>query len=465
MRLHPVNWIIGYGKSLNVGFLTLTWMSQLKKLVRLGRSLGASDVCVIVSDTVHRMVRFANNEVTVAKSITSSYTEVYACVNGRKAVNSTTETGEITLERLVRNTVKMAKSSMQSETYAPLPSGPFRYDEKLLRHVGQQPGPEDLAEYVSQAIQGGLDSGASRVAGTLSQIYEKRRLATSAGVEVSSENSGLEISVRAFADSDSTGHFVSVASDDRGFKPYEAGLRAGEIALMAREPVDGEAGVYEALIGPMTFAHLVEQVGVFSSAFYVDAGVSFLTGQVGSDVASRRLTILDDPTIVGSYGARAFDDEGVSTRANLIISGGKLAGYLHNSGTARKFGTTTTANAGLIVPHPFNLYVQPGDKSLDQLISSIDRGLWVTNDWYLRYQNYRAGEFSTIPRDGLFLIKRGSVEKAVRGLRISDNILNILRGVRDMGREGYWVKWWEMEIPTYAPAVTVDRLNFTRSAI
>jgi PmbA protein len=57
------------------------------------------------------------------------------------------------------------------------------------------------------------------------------------------------------------------------------------------------------------------------------------------------------------------------------------------------------------------------------------------------------------------------VEKAVRGLRISDNILNILRGVRDVGREGYWVKWWEVEIPTYAPAVTVDRLNFTRSAI
>ncbi len=442
----------------------MDWMSQLERLVRLCSRLGATDVCVIISDTLNRMIRFANNEVTVAKSITSTYTEVYVCVEGRKAINTTTETGVEALERLARMTVKMAKNSVQSETYAPLPSGPFKYNKNLLKHVDRQPSPEDLSDFVGQAIQGGRDSGATRVAGTLSHTYEKRRLATSAGVEVSSENSGLEISVRAFANNESTGHFISVSSDPGDFKPYEAGFKAGEIAVMAGKPVSGEAGVYEALIGPMTFAHLIEQVGLFSSAFYVDAGISFLTDKLGSTVAADKLTVLDDPTISGSYGARAFDDEGVPTRRNTIISGGKLVGYLHNSGTAKKFGATTTANAGLIVPHPFNLYVQPGDKSMDELISSIDKGLWVTNDWYLRYQNYRAGEFSTIPRDGLFLVRRGSVEGAVKDLRISDNMLNLLKGVRDMGRDGYWVKWWEVEIPTYAPAVTVERLNFTRSA-
>ncbi|MEM3123470.1 MAG: TldD/PmbA family protein, partial [Nitrososphaerota archaeon] len=409
-------------------------MELLPRLVKMGKRLGASDICVIATDTRYRMIRFANNEVSVSKSMSNTSTDVYVSVNGRRAINSTTETGRSALEKLVATTVRMARNSEPSDTYAPLPKGPFKYDKSLLRHASSNPSAGEMAEYVGLAIKGGLEAGAARVAGTLSHVVEKRRLYTSSGVEASSISSGLEISVRAFSNYESTGHFISVAADERSFKPYEAGLRAGEIAMMGKKPVSGEAGVYEALIGPLTFAHLVEQAGLFASAFYVDAGISFFAGQIGSEVASEKLTILDDPTLVGSYGVRAFDDEGVRTRRNTIISGGMLEGYLHNSGTAKKFGTSTTANAGLIIPHPFNLYVQPGDKNLDQLISSIDRGIWVTNDWYLRYQNYRSGEFSTIPRDGMFVIRSGSIEKAVKDLRISDNILGILRGVRDVGR-------------------------------
>ncbi|MCS7136931.1 MAG: metallopeptidase TldD-related protein, partial [Candidatus Caldarchaeum sp.] len=81
-----------------------------------------------------------------------------------------------------------------------------------------------------------------------------------------------------------------------------------------------------------------------------------------------------------------------------------------------------------------------------------------------RYQNYRTGEFSTIPRDGLFHIKNGSVEKPVKGLRLSDNILNILKNIRSLGNEAWFIKWWEVETPTYAPAAVVEKINFTRSA-
>jgi PmbA protein len=359
----------------------------------------------------------------------------------------------------------MARASEPSDLCAPLPSGPFQYDKHLLNYGDKDIRPERLSEYVGMAVQGGLEAGASRVAGTLTHTYEKKRLVTSAGVNVTSETGGLEVSVRAFTDVDATGHFVSVSSEEGVFKPYEAGYKAGEIAVMARNPVKAEPGVYEALLGPMTFAHLVEQLGIFSSAFYVDAGISFLSGRLSQTVASEKLTILDDPTIRQSVGATAFDDEGVRTQRNMIVEKGVLKGYLHNSGTARKFGTVTTANAGLIVPHPFNLYVQSGGKTLEELISAIDKGIWVTNDWYLRYQNYRSGEFSTIPRDGLFLIRKGSIEKPLKELRISDNILEIFRNINDVGRDCYWVRWWEVEIPTYTPAVSVERLRFTSSAL
>jgi len=83
----------------------------------------------------------------------------------------------------------------------------------------------------------------------------------------------------------------------------------------------------------------------------------------------------------------------------------------------------------------------------------------------LRYQNYRTGDFSTIPRDGMFLIRNGTISSSIRELRISDNMLRILKNIKEIGRTRIWVKWWEVDIPTLAPYVVVEDLNFTKSTM
>ncbi|MDW8063476.1 MAG: TldD/PmbA family protein [Candidatus Caldarchaeum sp.] len=436
----------------------------LQKLVKLGQRLGASDVVVSSHETMWQMIRFSNNRVTVSKNGSTTSVDVYVSVKGRRAVQSTTEVSVKSLNELVKKVVSTAKSSPEPDVYSPLPEGPFKYDKALLRPPAAEVSSDSLVGYVEEAVNGGLENGAKRVAGSLVYSRGKMRLVTSGGVDASASSMGLEISVRAFAADDATGHFVSVAADPKQFNPKMAGSKAGEIAKMALNPVEGEAGVYEGLVGPMTFAHLLEQVGSWASAFYVDGEMSFLTGLLGQQVASPVFSLWDDPTMAGTYGATPFDDEGLPTRRNILIEDGVLKTYLHNSTTAKKFNTSTTANAGLIVPHPYNLVCKTGDKPFDKLVSDIDNGIWITNDWYLRYQNYRTGEFSTIPRDGLFHIKKGSIEKPVKGLRLSDNILNILKNIRSLGNEAHWIHWWEVEIPTYAPAAVVEKINFTRSA-
>ncbi|MEM4345732.1 MAG: TldD/PmbA family protein [Candidatus Caldarchaeum sp.] len=435
-----------------------------RRLVRLARRLGATDAALSTYETSRHMIRFANNQITVSKNGLVETAEIYVSVKGRRALRSTTEVSEKSLTDMVKQAVATAKASPEPDVYAPLPEGPFKYDRRLLKPSAEALAPERLVEFVEAAVNGGLENGCERVAGSLVYSRGRVRLTTSGGVEAVASSTGLEVSVRVFAADDATGHFVSVAADSRDFKPYEAGLRAGEVAKMALKPVEGEAGVYEGLLGPMTFAHILEQVGTWASAFYVDGEMSFLTGLLGQKAASNILSLWDDPTLAGSYGATPFDAEGVPTKRNTILEDGVLKIYLHNSTTAKKFNTSTTANAGLIAPHPFNLVCKTGDKPLDKLVSSIDKGIWITNDWYLRYQNYRTGEFSTIPRDGLFLVRNGGVEGPLKGLRLSDNILRILKGVRALGSEGYWVKWWEVEVPTYAPAAVVEKLNFTKSA-
>ncbi len=432
-------------------------------IVNLAKKMGATDVAAKLTEAQRIMIRFSNNEITISKIFLENEVDVFLMIEKHRAATSISTLSLRNIEKAVKNLVRVAKSTPPADTYAPLPQGPFTYNPNLIKAPKIPLNPDTLTSYVESAINGALERGAERAAGTLNALRAKITLATSGDVYASQEIAGLEISIRAFMSEIATGHAVSVASRIEDFKPEEAGMRAGEIAKAAANPKSGEPGKYMALLGPLVFADFVNQVGILSSAFLVDAGQSFLVEKIGSEVASKKFTLVDDPTLPGTLGARAFDDEGVPTRRNLIVENGLLKTYLHNSTTAKKFGVETTGNAGLIVPYPWNLIVEPGNKSFDELLAEVDNGIYVTNDWYLRYQNYRTGDFSTIPRDGMFQIRRGEIEASIRELRISDNMLRILQNIMDLSSSRTWVKWWEVEVPTLTPYALISELNFTKS--
>jgi PmbA protein len=186
---------------------------------------------------------------------------------------------------------------------------------------------------------------------------------------------------------------------------------------------------------------------------------------VEEEVGSKILNVTDDGTLPGTYGAIPFDMEGLPTSRTPIIEDGVLKGYLHNNTTAKKMDESTTANAGLISPHPFNLVVEAGRGTRDELISGVDKGIYVTNDWYLRYQNWNTGDFSMIPRDAMFLIENGELKAPIKELRISDNIPRMLGAVESLGEERRWIKWWEVDTPTLSPSALVRGTKFTKSSM
>jgi len=337
-------------------------------VVDLALKKGATDVVATLHDKQHVMIRFSNNEVTISKFYNESSLSILLIIERRRAATTVPLSSTRNLEKIIDNLLKIAKSTLPCDLYAPLPEGPFNYDPKLLDTPKISLQPERLTCHVEEAINSALEEGAKKTAGTLNAIRERVTLSTSGNVHASQERGGLEISVRAFTSDVSSGHFVSISRDEEKFNPSEAGRTAGRIAKASSNPKSGEPGKFTALLGPLVFADLISQVGMSSSAFLVDAGRSFLVDKIGSEVACSRLTLIDDPTVADAYGARAFDDEGVPTRRNVIIEKGVLKGYLHNSATAKKFGVETTGNAGLISPHPWNLMVEPGEKSFEELI-------------------------------------------------------------------------------------------------
>ncbi len=433
-------------------------------LISIGEEEGATDIATKLVDSDETMIRFSNNEITVTKNWRELEVEFFVMVEKRRAGTTTSLLSAQHLAGLMRRLVQLAKTSPPADVYAPLPSGPFQYDYPVIERREYDPTPSVLVGYVRDAINAALESGAKRVAGSLVASKHKSMVETSRGIHASEAGTTMEISVRAFCSDVASGHSVSISRDEKGFDPAAAGRRAGEIARISTDPDEGVPGRFDALLGPLVFADLISELGEKSSAFLVDTGQSFLADKIGSRVASKDFTLHDDPTVKDSYGLRTFDDEGVPTQRNTLVQGGIFKTYLHNSTTAKKFGVKTTGNAGLLFPSPWNLVVEPGSKRLEEILSSIDRGIYVTNDWYLRYQDYSRGDFSTIPRDGMFLIRNGELEKPLKELRISDNMLRIFTGLAEISVEEQWVKKWEVETPTLVPYALIQDLNFSKSA-
>src|SRR6202041_819961 len=98
--------------------------------------------------------------------------------------------------------------------------------------------------------------------------------------------------------------------------------------------------------------------------------------QLGQQVASSNVTVIDDGTIPGGFGTSPFDGEGLPSRRTVIVENGVLRNYLLNTYTARKLGMKSTHNAsrGLAGTPGIgcgNLYLEPGTLTPEQIIGDI----------------------------------------------------------------------------------------------
>jgi PmbA protein len=435
-----------------------------QNLVELCLIEGASDATASVSEGGQCMVRFSNNEITVVDTLKHRSGSIFVNVEGRKASTNLVELDVASLKMAAKKAVAIARAAPPADLYVPLPEGPFSYDPGLLKSPRVDLDPDGPVSWVQEAVAAGLKEGAERMAGSLIVHDGEHTLATSGGVLTTTEGGSLELSIRAFGKGQGSGASVSLATDEDGLEPAATGAAAGRDAKLAEGSVPVEPGEMDTVLGPMVMAQVMNQVGRMASAFYIDTGMSFLANKLDQDLASPAFSLADDPTLADTFGSSAFDAEGLPTQRTVIFDRGVFKSYLHNSTTARKHGTASTANAGLVAPRPFNLVLSPGTNELDSLIRSIDRGLYVTNNWYLRYQNYGTGEFSTIPRDAMFLIKDGELAGSVRDLRLSDNMLRLIKNIESLSRDRRWVRWWEVPTPALAPHALVRGAKFTRSS-
>ena len=287
----------------------------------------------------------------------------------------------------------------------------------------------------------------ARVKGVESADYGDSELesaiATTTGIRTSSRRSSCSVWSSAMADDGSgtqTGSGYSVARRPQDLDVAKAASEAAERAtrlLGARKPA---SQVLTVVLEPKVTASFIGILSGLLSGMSVLKGRSFLAGKLGEEIAVGGLTVVDDPTNPDSYGASRYDGEGLASRRNVLVEGGVLRSYLHNSYTARRSGIASTANAvrGGYRSTPGvgarALSVAPGALGVEELLAKVGDGLIVQSVTGLHSGvNPTSGDFS-VGIQGL-MVRGGAVAEPVREATIASTLPKMLLDVVAIGSD------------------------------
>ena len=162
--------------------------------------------------------------------------------------------------------------------------------------------------------------------------------------------------------------------------------QAVNAALTNLDARPAPAGVMPVVLGPGWPGVLLhEAVGHGLEGDFNRKGSSAFSGRIGQRVAAKGVTVLDDGTLPDRRGSLNVDDEGNPSQRNVLIEDGILRGYIQDSMNARLMGVAPTGNgrresyANVPMPRMTNTYMLNGDKTRDEIVGSLKRGLYATN--------------------------------------------------------------------------------------
>jgi PmbA protein len=357
---------------------------------------GPSDIVLSLRSGKKTQIKFVNNQIAASKTWDNTNLAIFLNYNKKIVATTLQNFSKQEIESAADKLIKFGNSIKPNENFKGIAKGPFEYKDvakiydKKIADLG-----EDCIDFVEAGVNAALEEGAERTNGVLEFIDNSEYLVTSENVDVTDKGTGLYFSIRAHSDKDASGYSNQICTQLSEFNPEIPGKEAGHIASIAKNPEKLKPGKFDAIFAPYPFSNFIDHLDS-ASIFYVEAGYSFLTDMIGKTVASPALTVHDDATYPGGLASGKFDDEGHPTQKTLLIDKGVLKTFLHNTSTAKRYNTKTTASAGLVCPSPSNLILESGKKSEKQLFEDFT-GLYITNLWYTRFQNYMTGDFSTIP--------------------------------------------------------------------
>ena len=324
-------------------------------------------------------------------------------------------------------------------------------EPEIQQHPAQIPF-EQKVELVRAADRAAraYDTAITQVSLGYSDIVQHVQIANNRGVCTEDDRVYVRLACNSIAQPDGiiqTG-FAS-AGGNCGFELFDEttseslGLESAQRAVMLLSAEPCPTGIMPVVLSSEAGGTMVhEACGHGLEADLVHKGLSAYVGKSGQQVASEKITVIDDAAIAGKYGSYSYDDEGTPAQRTVLIENGILKQYMTDLQSAERMGSAATGNGRREsyrekpVVRMSNTYIAPGTDRVEDMIASVEYGLFV--------KHMGGGQVNTLNGDYVFdvsegyLIENGKITRPVRGATLAGNGPESLRNVEMVGNDlGY----------------------------
>lgn len=237
---------------------------------------------------------------------------------------------------------------------------------------------------------------------------------------------------------------------------------AMEKAVLAQHPGETEPGAYTVVLAPTAVLELIEFFNYLGFAgLGYEENRTFTAGKMGETLFDSRITLVDNPFIEEVVGP-AFDPEGHPKQALTLVKKGRIEAVAYDRKTAQRAGKKSTGHGSMPPssnPMPSNIVLQAGTDTLEDMIASTERGIYVTRLWYSNVVDPKQAIITGMTRDGTFLIENGKLSRPLRNMRYNESLLKAFANIEGVGDKifgfaGYFGK-------LAVPALKIRDFHFT----
>lgn len=426
--------------------------------VKKGLELGADEVEAYLVRGKEFNVSLESNDIKLAKSQTRDGIGIRVFKNRSLGFGSVNVLSESKIIEAVTNAVKLAKLT-PTDKYNQLPN----------------PTPLTKVEgiYDPQAEKLEMDfalDNASKMLKTV-QNFDKRIAVDSGSFDASVYESGIVNSKGIkFSEKQCSFSYVifGMATDKQEVSCFQYEFDAThqvkevnveKVALDFSKKVINSLGAKKwesfkgsVILDPDVVSELFGVIIYSINANNVQKGMSKLAKSLNQKIAIADLSIEDNGLLKGGNASSSFDREGVARKPIKLIDKGILNTFLYNSYTANKDNRKSTGHAsgstrGLPGIRPTNLFISPGNKSKDELIKDIKKGIFVTR--LSCFPDSVSGDFSGVVKGG-FRIENGEIGKPVIETMIAGNVFELVNQISGISKEqkrifSYIIPWLRIE--------------------
>ncbi len=288
---------------------------------------------------------------------------------------------------------------------------------------------------------------------------EKKFILTSEGTKIESEIDRVQLYGLITAVNSTTGNMeqeLIQKGKSGGYESYDywkmeefVENQAKILSKIVTEAKSAPKGKIDYVVGPNIIGIMChENQGHPSEADRIlgregaQAGESYLKKEMlGEKIGSEEVTIIDDPTIEGSFGYYLYDDEGVKAKPRFLLKNGLFKDMFHNRESAAFMNTSSTSAARAIgynrepIPRMSNTFLEPGDYSKEELIEDVKLGALVINftEWNIDDRRYHSKYVGL----EAYLIENGEVKNLVSRPVIEVTTPKLWSSIDAIAKESY----------------------------